>query len=41
MGFTVPVGWFGAADLEWLDWLAHPVRTGRRWLRGRRQGPGG
>jgi hypothetical protein len=36
MGF--PVDWFGGADLEWLDALAHPIRGCRRWLR-RRQDP--
>ena len=36
MGF--PVDWFGTADREWLESLAHPVRSCRRWLR-RRQGP--
>ena len=36
MGF--PVDWFGTQDGDWLEPLAHPVRSCRRWLR-RRQGP--
>ncbi len=37
MGF--PVDWFGPVDGEWVESLAHPVRTYRRWLRRRRLGP--
>jgi hypothetical protein len=37
MGF--PVDWFSGIDLSGLDWLAHPVREYRRWLRRRRLGP--
>jgi hypothetical protein len=36
MGF--PVDWFGTADRDWLEVLAHPVRSCQRWLR-HRQGP--
>jgi hypothetical protein len=31
--------WFGSVDGEWVQSLAHPVRTYRRWLRRRRLGP--
>ena len=37
MGF--PVDRFGSVDGEWVQSLAHPVRTYRRWLRRRRLGP--
>jgi hypothetical protein len=37
MGF--PVDWFSGVDLSELDWMAHPVREYRRWLRRRRLGP--
>lgn len=37
MGF--PVDWFSGVDLSGLDWMAHPVREYRRWLRRRRLGP--
>jgi hypothetical protein len=38
MGF--PVNWFGPVlDGEWVESLAHPIRTYRRWLRRRRLGP--
>ena len=36
MGF--PVDWFDGVDLDWLDSLAHPVRSYQRWLRRRRLG---
>jgi hypothetical protein len=41
MGFAVDSfsDWFGSADGERVDSLAHPVRTYRRWLRRRRLGP--
>jgi hypothetical protein len=35
----LPVDWFGPADLDWLQDLAHPVRAYRRWARRRRLGP--
>jgi hypothetical protein len=35
----LPVDWFGPADLDWLEDLAHPVRAYRRWARRRRLGP--
>lgn len=38
MGF--PVDRFGPAlDGKWVESLAHPIRTYRRWLRRRRLGP--
>jgi hypothetical protein len=41
MGFPVDsfADWFGSVDGEWVQSLAHPVRTYRRWLRRRRLGP--
>jgi hypothetical protein len=41
MGFPVDSlsDWFGSVDGQWVDSLAHPVRTYRRWLRRRRLGP--
>ena len=35
----LPVSAFEDANLDWLNWLVHPVREYRQWAR-RRQDPG-